>query len=138
MKIIYLHQYFNTPAMSGGTRSYEMGRRMVAAGHEVHMVTSCRGTDTKKRGWFQSEEVGIRVHWYPVPYSNHMTFLQRLKAFFSFAVAARTKAAELEGDVIFATSTPLTIALPAGPASPKTQTPLEFEARDPRPALTIQ
>jgi hypothetical protein len=26
MRIIYLHQYFNTPAMSGITRSYELGR----------------------------------------------------------------------------------------------------------------
>jgi hypothetical protein len=35
MKIIYLHQYFNTPDMPGGTRSYEMGRRIAAEGHEV-------------------------------------------------------------------------------------------------------
>jgi len=27
MRITYLHQYFNTPEMSGGTRSYEMARR---------------------------------------------------------------------------------------------------------------
>ena len=38
MRIIYLHQYFLTPDMAGGTRSFEMARRLVAAGHEVHGV----------------------------------------------------------------------------------------------------
>ena len=62
MKIIYLHQYFNTPEMSGGTRSYEMARRMVAAGNEVHMVTSFREKESQRKGWFQTEEAGIKVH----------------------------------------------------------------------------
>jgi len=137
MKIIYLHQYFNTPQMSGGTRSYEMARRMVAAGHEVHMLTSYRDSDALERGWFHSEESGIQVHWYPVPYSNHMGFMQRVKAFLAFALAARKKAIELEGDIIFATSTPLTIALPAVPASRKKKVPLVFEVRDLWPEMPI-
>ena len=32
MRIVYLHQYFITPQMAGGSRSYEMARRLVAAG----------------------------------------------------------------------------------------------------------
>ena len=32
MRVIYLHQYFLTPDMAGGTRSYEMARRLVQAG----------------------------------------------------------------------------------------------------------
>ena len=137
MKVIYLHQYFNTPEMSGGTRSFEMARRMVAAGHEVHMVTSYRETGIQYEGWFETEEAGIQVHWYPVPYSNQMGFLQRVKAFFAFALAARKKAVELSGDVIFATSTPLTIALPAVPASRKKKIPLVFEVRDLWPEMPI-
>ncbi|MDI9244981.1 glycosyltransferase family 4 protein [Marinobacter sp. CHS3-4] len=137
MRIIYLHQYFNTPAMSGGTRSYEMARRMVVAGHEVQMVTSYREPDSDKTSWYQSEESGIQVHWYPVPYSNHMGFMQRIKAFFSFAMAARKKVLELDGDVIFATSTPLTIALPAVPAAKKKRIPMVFEVRDLWPEMPI-
>ncbi|WP_100639358.1 glycosyltransferase family 4 protein [Marinobacter salexigens] len=137
MKIIYLHQYFNTPKMSGGTRSYEMARRMVAAGHEVHMVTSYRESEAPKKGWFQTDEAGIQVYWYPVPYSNHMGFFQRVKAFFAFALAARKKAVELDGDLIFATSTPLTIALPAVPASRKKKIPLIFEVRDLWPEMPV-
>ena len=137
MRVIYLHQYFNTPEMSGGTRSYEMARRMVAAGHEVQMVTSYREQDANRDGWFKTEEAGIQVHWYTVPYANHMSFTQRIKAFFSFALAARKKAVELDGDIIFATSTPLTIALPAVPASRKNNIPMVFEVRDLWPEMPI-
>jgi len=137
VKIIYLHQYFNTPDMSGGTRSYEMARRMVAAGHEVQMVTSYREPGSNRSEWFKTEEAGIQVHWYPVPYSNHMSFAQRIKAFFSFALAARKKAVELDGDIIFATSTPLTIALPAVSASRKKKIPMVFEVRDLWPEMPI-
>lgn len=137
MKIIYLHQYFNTPEMSGGTRSYEMARRMVAAGHEVHMVTSIRESNSEHMGWFETEEAGIKVHWYPIPYSNHMSYVQRIGAFLSFANAARSKAVELDGDLVFATSTPLTIALPAVPAARKKKIPMIFEVRDLWPEMPI-
>jgi glycosyltransferase involved in cell wall biosynthesis len=137
MRVIYLHQYFNTPAMSGGTRSYEMARRMVASGHEVHMVTSHREAGSNCRGWFQTEEAGIKVHWYPVPYFNDMGFVQRIKAFLAFALAARKKTVELDGDIIFATSTPLTIALPAVPAARKKKIPMVFEVRDLWPEMPI-
>lgn len=137
IKVVYLHQYFNTPDMVGGTRSYEMARRMVAAGLEVHMVTSYREQDSRHKGWFQTEEAGIQVHWYPVPYSNHMGFVERIKAFFAFAFAARKKTLELEGDIIFATSTPLTIALPAVPAARKKSIPMVFEVRDLWPEMPI-
>jgi glycosyltransferase involved in cell wall biosynthesis len=128
LKIIYLHQYFNTPEMSGGTRSYEMARRLVAAGHEVHIVTSIREPNHQHNDWFVTKEAGIQVHWYPVPYSNHMRNSQRIRAFLSFATAALKKAVELEGDVIFASSTPLTIALPAVPAARKKKIPMAIGA----------
>src|SRR6185295_8166233 len=111
MRVIYLHQYFNTPDMAGGTRSYEMARRLVAAGHEVHMVTTWR-EPTDKTGWFVTSEAGITVHWLPVPYSNYLSYARRIRAFLRFAWASSRKAAALPGDVVFATSTPLTVAVP--------------------------
>jgi glycosyltransferase involved in cell wall biosynthesis len=137
MKVIYLHQYFNTPEMSGGTRSYEMARRIVAAGNEVHMITSVREKESRRKGWFQTEEAGIKVHWYPVLYSNDMGFVQRVRAFLAFALAARKKTLELDGDIIFASSTPLTIALPAVLAARKKKIPMVFEVRDLWPEMPI-
>lgn len=136
MRITYLHQYFNTPEMAGGTRSYEMARRLVALGHGVHMITSWRA-DSNSCGWFETEEAGIRVSWIPVPYSNHMTYVQRIRAFLSFAFRSARKAASSPADVVFATSTPLTIALPGAFAARKRSVPMVFEVRDLWPELPI-
>ena len=136
MRITYLHQYFNTPAMPGGTRSYEFGRRLVSMGHEVNMVTSFRGT-SYCREWFESEEAGMRVHWLPIPYSNRMSHQYRIRAFLGFAYLSAFKAASFKADVIFATSTPLTIALPAVHAAKRQKVPMVFEVRDLWPEMPI-
>ena len=99
MHVVYIHQYFTTPDMAGGTRSFEMARRLVAAGHRVSMVTSCRDSDGGK-DWYTTSEAGIEEHWLPVPYSNKMSYPQRIRAFVRFAVESATKAASLRGDVV--------------------------------------
>ena len=138
IRIAYLHQYFRTPTMSGGTRSYEMARRLCAAGHEVHMVTSDNAADENiGRKWYETEEAGIRVHWLPLSYSNTMSFRERLAAFCRFAWRAGPRAAAVQPDVIFATSTPLTIALPAVYAARKCRCPMLFEVRDLWPEAAV-
>jgi glycosyltransferase involved in cell wall biosynthesis len=66
-----------------------------------------------------------------------MGFLQRIKAFFHYAYAAALKAASLEGDIVFATSTPLTVVLPAVYAAKRKRIPMVFEVRDLWPSLPI-
>ncbi|MBM3336339.1 MAG: glycosyltransferase family 4 protein [Betaproteobacteria bacterium] len=136
MRILYLHQYFTTPDMSGGTRSYEMARRLVEWGYEVHVVTSWRKA-TQHVDWFEENIDGIHVHWLPVPYDNAMDFWQRVKAFFRFALKAGQRATKLRGDIVFATSTPLTIALPGALAAWRLKVPIVFEVRDLWPDVPI-
>ncbi|QKT04808.1 glycosyltransferase family 4 protein [Ectothiorhodospiraceae bacterium 2226] len=137
MRIVYLHQYFNTPSMPGGTRSYEMARRLVSKGHEVNVITSSRDTNSCGTGWRVTRESGISVHWYPVPYSNSMGFSQRVRAFVQFALAAARRAGRMDCDLVFATSTPLTIALPAAFAARRRGVPMVFEVRDLWPELPV-
>lgn len=138
MKIIYLHQYFVTPKSPGGTRSYEMARRLVAAGHEVHMITSCQDPVSDGALWRETDEAGIHVHWANIPYSNGMSWVARVRAFLTFAMVSSQKAMSIrDADVIFASSTPLTIAIPAIFASWRRKTPFVFEVRDVWPAVPI-
>ncbi|AWT09852.1 glycosyltransferase WbuB [Stutzerimonas frequens] len=136
MKIVYIHQYFKTPQQSGGTRSYEMARRLVKWGHEVHVVTSWTETSDTK-GWSSQVIEGIHVHWLPVFYNNRMGFSSRLRAFLRFSLKASSKAIALRGDIVFASSTPLTIALPGILASFITRRSLVFEVRDLWPEIPI-
>ncbi len=137
MRIAYLHQYFVTPEMAGGTRSYQMARRLVAMGHEVHMITSDLQARVPTGCWRESVEAGIHVHWASVAYDNTMAYRERMAAFLRFAWHAARKARALRGDVVFATSTPLTIALPAVYAARVTRRPMVFEVRDLWPAVPI-
>jgi glycosyltransferase involved in cell wall biosynthesis len=137
VKVIYLHQYFHTPEVAGSIRSFEMARRMVARGHEVDLITSDRRPEAGSRGWRETNEAGIRVHWLPVPYENTDGAAKRVKAFFKFAYGAAQWASEIKADLIFATSTPLTIALPAVWAARRQKIPMVFEIRDLWPELPI-
>ena len=138
LRIVYLHQYFNTPEMAGGTRSYEMARRWAAAGHDVHLITSRREGATARGGSWDTELIdGVTVHWRTVRYDNAMGFARRVVAFATFAALAGPRARRLRPDVIFATSTPLTIIIPALVARLLRRTPIVFEVRDLWPELPI-
>jgi glycosyltransferase involved in cell wall biosynthesis len=134
MRVVYLHQYFVTPEMSGGTRSYEWASRLAARGHDVHVVTSDQRAGADAR---TTVEGGAHVHWIPVHYDNSMSVPRRMLAFLQFAVLASRAARRLRGDVVLATSTPLTIAVPALAAIWGRSTPMVFEVRDLWPDVPI-
>jgi glycosyltransferase involved in cell wall biosynthesis len=136
VRILYLHQFFMTREGTGGTRSYEFARQLVAAGHAVTMVTAGSGEER--------EVEGIRVIEARGGYSDYVSATgignrRRIVAFVRFALAATLAA--LRGprpDVVFATSPPLTIALPAIVAARRWRVPLVFEVRDLWPEAPIQ
>jgi glycosyltransferase involved in cell wall biosynthesis len=66
-----------------------------------------------------------------------MSHRARIGAFFKFALGAARRAATLQADVVFATSTPLTIALPAAYVARRKRIPMVLEVRDLWPELPI-
>ncbi|MEU8661617.1 glycosyltransferase family 4 protein, partial [Actinoplanes philippinensis] len=133
MRITYIHQYFKTPSMSGGTRSYEFARRLVERGHEVHLITG----DPHARRARVTTEAGIVVHWLPVPYDNAMSYRRRILAFLGFVGRSALVAGRLRHDLVFATSTPLTVAVPGAWAALRRRAPMVLEVRDVWPELPI-
>lgn len=138
MRITYIHQYYANLGMSGGTRSYEMARRLARRGHDVHVVTTDREATRPSWRWRRTEDDGVRVHWLPVPYDNRLSYGRRVGAFARFAVAATAKAASLDSDVVLATSTPLTVSVPGVLASTLRRRPFVFEVRDLWPEIPIE
>jgi glycosyltransferase involved in cell wall biosynthesis len=140
MKIIYLHQQFYNRNMVGvaGTRSYELGRRLVNYGHTVNLITSATEPPPGKTTWYTTDEDGIKVHWLPLKYSNKTSFAKRRLIFAKFALSVTKKSVAMDGDVVFATSGPLTIAIPALWAAWRLKKPFVFEVRDLWPDGAIQ
>lgn len=137
MRIVYLHQYFNTAQVAGSTRSYEFARRLVRDGHDVHIVTSDRGASDTTSKWTLTKHEGINVHSIAIPYNNTMNARARVGAFAAFAAHSSMRARALRGDIVFATSTPLTIVLPALFATLARRTPFVMEVRDLWPSVPI-
>jgi len=139
VRLTYLHQYFATPGSATGTRSYELARRLVARGHEVTVVTSNAQLPdlADARGVVRTAVDGIRLIVIPVAYANEMGHRARIGAFVRFAVRASYEAARVPADVVLASSTPLTIALPGIVARVARRAPMVFEVRDLWPEMPI-
>lgn len=141
MRILYIHQFFATRDSSHPTRSYEFARRMVSAGHEVVMVSGdSRIPELHSKGLFARTAVdGIDVRSVRNRYSNHMGNARRILSFLSFVFGSTWLALRApRPDVVFATSTPLTVAVPGLIASRLRRIPLVFEVRDPWPEAAFQ
>jgi glycosyltransferase involved in cell wall biosynthesis len=134
MRILYIHQYFRTPAQGGALRSYYLAKALVEAGHEVEMFTAHNAPDYRR----QTVE-GISVHYLPVAYDNTFGFLRRVQSFLQF-VWQSTRLAFPRKDIAlcYATSTPITVGLVALILKKVKGIPFYFEVRDLWPEAPIQ
>ncbi len=142
MHILYIHQHFATPAGSTGTRSYEFARRWVMARHKVTLITGQYDIGGLKATGSLHEKQrveGINVIIVGSKYSNKQSYLRRIMSFLSFCFLSiyaglRTK----NIDVIYATSTPLTVGIPAMVIKWFKHIPFVFEVRDQWPEIPVE
>jgi glycosyltransferase involved in cell wall biosynthesis len=141
MKVIYFHQHFSTPKGSVGIRSYEMARRLLARGHKVTMVCgSYGGGETGLTQPFTSGRrggvvEGIDIIEFDLAYSNADGFVKRGMTFVKFALHSIGLALTEQYDVLFASTTPLSVAIPGIFARWLRGKPFVFEVRDLWPEL---
>lgn len=113
-----------------GTRSFEFARRLVEHGHEVTILCGASYlTDTPEA------VEGIRVIALPIATSNKDSFLKRAFGFMSFAIRASWVALTTPCELVYASSTPLTVGLPALVAKHLRRRKMIFEVRDLWPEL---
>ncbi len=141
MNILYIHQYFTTPEEGGGTRSYEFARYLVKQGHKVTILAGTElnnplaGVKQKRDEYIE----GIHVIYLKAPYSNYMSSKKRFYSFVDFSLRATLFGIRIKKyDLIFATSTPLTVAIPGIILSFLRRVPMIFEVRDLWPEVPIQ
>lgn len=117
-----------------------MAKRLVKNGHSVTFVTSSAYLSknyTLSKGWNYLEIDGIELYILHQDYSNKVSFLKRIMKFINFSLKSTIKALSIKADVVFATSTPLTIAIPGLVYSKYKKKPLVFEVRDLWPELPV-
>ena len=142
MHILYIHQHFAIPTGSTGTRSYEFARRWIKCGHKVTVVTGQYdiGGLQLGRGVIQRQSIdGINVIVVAAKYSNKLSLVRRVISFCSFLFFATYVSLSEQGvEVVYATSTPLTVGIPAMITKWLRRKPFVFEVRDQWPEIPIE
>lgn len=144
MRIAYVHQHFSVLGGSTGNRSYWFAKKLVERGHSVTVICgSSNGCDSGlsqpyrfalRTGFVE----GLRVIQFQVRYSNGFGGWQRTLAFIAFALFATSVVLARKFDVVVASSTPLTVAVPALAAKKFRGSKMVFEVRDLWPDLLIE
>ena len=141
MKIVFFDQHFSTPEGATGNRSYWFCKALVDAGHEVIVVCGSyysANTGVKDpfiKGKREGVVNNIRIIEYNIQYSNNDGFLKRTGTFLKFALRSTSFALTEPYDLIYATSTPLTIGIPGIVAHWLKRKIFIFEVRDLWPEL---
>lgn len=134
MHIVYLHQYFVTNTGSSGTRSYDMARQLVRRGHKVSLITGMLDHSELRcdRSLWQKHEVdGIDVYVLNIDYGSGGRPVRRVACWLMYATLASMLMLRLrKPDVVYASSTPPTVALPALVGRLFRRVPFVYELRD--------
>ncbi|MGC9469406.1 MAG: glycosyltransferase, partial [Anaerolineae bacterium] len=140
MRVLYISQYFVPEVGATQTRAYEMATGLIRAGHAVTMLTEVPNHPEgvirpayRGRFWAREPLDGIDVIRVWVKTSPTKTLGTRLAFYLSFALNATLAGlicARGNYDVIYATSPPLFVGIPALVLSVLRRVPLVFEVRD--------
>lgn len=141
LRVLYLHEHFSRPEGSTATRSYLHACALAEAGHEVTLACGrYQGAATGlsgpfRRGARRGAMDGFEVVEFDIPCGNAQRLAARSLAFLRYAARATRLALRQRWDLVVASSTPLTVAIPALVARKARGTPFLFEIRDPWPEL---
>jgi len=136
MRIVYFHQYFSTPKGKAGIRSYYFAKKLVKEGHEVIIIclndarTDCGLKSNFKNNLRQGIFEGIKIVQLNINYSNSINLFNRSIIFLKYSLNSISLAFKLKPNLIIATSTPLTVAIPGIILRWIFGVPFIFEVRD--------
>jgi glycosyltransferase involved in cell wall biosynthesis len=134
VKVLLLHQHFNTPAKGGAIRSYYLAKALVDAGIHVIVVTAHSGNTYK----VETVE-GIEVHFLAIPYDNRYGFYKRSISFLQYVWRTIVLAGKFrDADYCYAMSVPLTVGIAAMVIRWLYRIPFIFEVGDLWPEAPVQ
>jgi glycosyltransferase involved in cell wall biosynthesis len=141
-KILVLYQYFRHPGEPGGTRFYWLAKKMMDEGYDVTVLTQKNSfNDENKNAPFHERVLvdGITVVYIKNAYANSFSYFKRVSSYLKFMFFSLYYAwKEKDVDLVLASSTPITIGIPAIILYWFKRKPFIFEIRDLWPEIPVQ
>lgn len=132
MHILYLIQYFGTPDdPATSDRAYDFVNEFARQGHKVTLITSDAFIKSPTH-LSQNLESSVTFKLIHQPYQNTFNITQRFLAFLGFWLKAFTVAVQLRSlpNIIYASSTPMSVPILGALLSKLWRIPWIFEIRD--------
>ncbi len=134
VKILILHQHFNTPEKGGAIRSYYLAKALVDRAMKVVVITAHNDKQYKKE-----VTEGIEVHYLPIAYNNRFGFTARSWSFLKYVKGVIGLANQFKDfNYCYAISVPLTVGLAAMWIKLRYKIPYFFEVGDLWPDAPVQ
>lgn len=134
VKVLVLHQFYNTPQSGGALRSYYLAKALAEKGIKPVVLTTHNHPEIKV-----THEEGIEAHYLPITYNNRFGFFKRIYSFLKFVLHTVNYAGRFKDvQICYAISTPLTTGLAALWIKFRYKISFHFEVGDLWPDAPIQ
>jgi glycosyltransferase involved in cell wall biosynthesis len=134
VKVLILHQFYNTPQTGGALRSYYLAKALVEKGISPIVLTTHNHPEI-----IQTTTEGIEVHYLPITYNNRFGFFKRIYSFLKFVLHTVNYAGKFkDAQICYAISTPLTTGIAALWIKFRYKIPYHFEVGDLWPEAPVQ
>jgi glycosyltransferase involved in cell wall biosynthesis len=146
VKVLYFDPKFATPRRFAPTRAYTFARHLVESGDSVTVVALDRrymepGRGAGRSGGLFDREIidGIEVIWARIPYAQRFSKWKRMASYAGYTLAATAATLRLpRPEVVYASSTPLTVGLNGVGVAKARRVPFVFEIQDVWPDVPIE
>lgn len=142
LEILYIAGHLAVPPHTGGSgRAMAIATRLVRGGARVRMMAS--DASLANAGLTLDDlpdqaRGGVQLSLVHSTYQNSMSYARRKLEFVRLAAVLTARAVRARADLVYATSTPLTVVVPAIARRWLRRTPYVFEVRDVWPEAPIE
>ena len=136
-RIVLLHQHYRRPGEPGILRPHRTAVAFAELGYETHVVSARIEREGGGALWTTSYEGDLIIHQANVYYDQKMGEGRRILSYLVFSMASIIKVIMLRPNIVYASSSPLLVGIPAFFAKILCRSKIVFEVRDLWPGVPL-
>jgi len=136
--VVLVAQHFRFPHETGGLRPFRIANALTECGFTVHVLAGTGKYAARKSTVRCGGSLSFTVERLWTPYSQEMGEVRRIFSFLWFALASTLRVIKLRPSMVYASSTPLLVGIPAAVSKTLLKSRMIFEVRDLKSTFRLQ